>query len=405
MPIKLLMPALSPTMKEGNLMKWLKKEGDIIVSGDVIAEIETDKAIMEFESADSGVLGKILIPEGTSNVKVKELIAIILEDGESESDMEAILSAILPVTNELPKQSNTEHQDVKTQSLQQPTSPKKERIFISPIAKKLALENNVDIKAVKGSGPYSRIVKKDIEEFITTTPDNNSTCTTLSFTKMRAAIAERLSFSKKNIPHFYISIECCIDDLSSIRKSLNESIKKSSSDRKISINDFFVKATALSLQKHNKFRSSFENEKWTQHSAIDIAIAISIEDGLVTPVIRHSDQKSLMHISTEIVELAQKARSHSLRYNEISGGCITISNLGMYGIKNFLPIINPPHVSILAIGGATHKPTINTDGNITTSQVIEITLACDHRVIDGVDAALFINSIKFYIENSMLLMM
>ncbi|WP_267895675.1 dihydrolipoamide acetyltransferase family protein [Candidatus Fokinia solitaria] len=402
------MPALSPTMKEGNLIKWLKKEGDVIASGDVIAEIETDKAIMEFESADSGVLGKILVSEGTSNVKVKELIAIILEEGESEADIEAILNATALQTHTTPPKSEEDKKVDKNKSIDiaAPSTSQEERIFISPIARKLAMDHKVDIKHIKGSGPYSRIVKRDVEEVIAVTASDSSTPnTTLSFTKMRAAIAERLSFSKKNIPHFYISVECNIDNLLSIRKSLNDSMKKANLDKKISINDFFVKATALSLQKHHKFRSSFEEEKWLQHDFADIAIAISVEDGLFTPVVKNSAQKSLLHISTEVLELAQKARSRSLRHSEISGGCITISNLGMYGIRSFLPIINPPHVSILAIGGAIHKPTVSSEGNIVASQTIEITLACDHRVIDGVDAALFINDIKSYVENSMSLIM
>ena len=408
MAIEILMPALSPTMKEGNLAKWLKKEGDSVESGDVIAEIETDKAIMEVEAVDDGIIVKIVVDEGAKNVKVNELIAIIAEDGEDKDAAIAEIESKKPKIQEPKKKDEVVEQkesiNKKSANITVEESSNNKRIFASPLAKRIATQENIDIAQVEGSGPRGRIVKYDIESFIS--QGNPSSITQsyssqadkeISISSMRQIIAERLVESKQQVPHFYLDIECVVDKLLDCRKDINSSTKLDKNGKpefKISINDMLIKASALALVKNPKVNSAWFGDKIIQFGSIDISVAVAIEDGLMTPIIKNANMKNLIQISNEVKELVKKAQSQRLKPEEYQGGSFSISNLGMYSIKSFYAIINPPQSCILSIGNTKESPMFDKNGSIVKKQVMNISLSCDHRVVDGATAAIFLNTLK-----------
>jgi pyruvate dehydrogenase E2 component (dihydrolipoamide acetyltransferase) len=423
MVIEVLMPALSPTMKEGNLAKWLKNEGDTVEAGDVIAEIETDKAIMEVEAVDEGILAKILVEAGTKNVKVNDLIAIIAEEGEEIKD------AIGKIQNSSIKEEHA-IQNNKTEisvdidakkadetlnynKVKNKVEDKPNRVFASPLAKRIAEQENINISSIQGSGPRGRIVKSDVENAIMHSSSQNFETNIIPnrdleipMTNMRKIIAERLVESKQQVPHFYLDIECFVDKILDFRSDINSSAKLDESDKpefKISINDILIKACALALFKNPKVNSAWYGDKIIQFGNVDISVAVAIDDGLMTPIVRNANQKSLIQISNEVKELAKKAKSQKLKPEEYQGGGFTISNLGMYSIKSFYAIINPPQSCILSIGGTREIPAYGKSGNLEKKQVMNISLSCDHRVVDGATAAIFLSTFKRFVENPSLM--
>ena len=426
MSVNILMPALSPTMEEGTLARWLVKEGDRISSGDLIAEIETDKATMEFEAVDEGVVGKLLVSEGSEGVKVNSPIAIILDDGEQ---LEASETTNLTVQEE-PKTNSTEEAIVQVEQISTniaKTSSK--RIFATPLAKRLAKEKGLNLESISGSGPHGRIVKNDILSFSVSSPNkvqenftptkaqpfvnqgSSSSIETLYADRefkeiplngMRKTVASRLTEAKQNVPHFYLRKEIIIDELLIVRSRMNEHLANTNS--KLSINDFIIKACALALQAVPAANSVWAGDKILQLKPSDIAIAVAVEDGLFTPVIRDAEAKSLSKLSKEMKELAEKARSKKLMPNEYQGGSFSISNLGMFGIDNFDAVINPPHGAILAVGAGLKKPIVNEDNTIAVSNVMSLTLSVDHRVIDGALGAELMQNITKYLEDPVLMM-
>jgi pyruvate dehydrogenase E2 component (dihydrolipoamide acetyltransferase) len=419
MPIEILMPALSPTMKEGNLAKWLKKEGDKIKAGEVIAEIETDKATMEVEAVDEGILGKILIKEGTENVAVNSLIALILEEGE---DKKSLASYTANTASDSPKSQNAP--EIKEEKIATPNianitsfSDVSSHIKASPLAKRIAKDGNINLSSLAnlGTGPKGRIIKDDVLEFIAKGTSNsgggvikrnNVEYTAIKNNNIRKIIAKRLSESKQNIPHFYLSAEFKIDRLLDMRASLNEAAEidgNGNSAYKISVNDLIIKASAMALKKVPQANSAWSDDAILLYNNIDIAVAVAIDGGLITPIVRNADQKSIPAISGEVKILAKKARDNKLQPEEFQGGSFSISNLGMYGIDNFNAIINPPQSCILAIGRGIEKPIVE-NRQIKIANMVNITLSCDHRLVDGVVGAEFLKALRRYIENPVLMM-
>lgn len=424
MAIEILMPALSPTMKEGNLAKWLKKEGDLVEVGEIIAEIETDKAIMEVEAVDEGIVAKILVEAGTKNVKVNDLIAIIAEEGENRQD------AINQIQNAFAKEEKNVS-DVKIEKSEVISAEKVEevlnqnktknqvddgsnRIFISPLAKRIAKQENMDISDIQGSGPRGRIIKSDVENYISQNPNQNPSSNFASnhdverqITHMRKIIAERLVESKQEVPHFYLDIECVVDKLLDFRADINSSAKlceNGKTEFKISINDMLIKASALALFKNPKVNSAWYGDKIIQFGNVDISVAVAIDDGLMTPIVKNANKKSLIQISNEVKELVKKAKSQKLKPEEYQGGGFSISNLGMYSIKSFYAIINPPQSCILSIGSARAIPLYDKNGNLEKKQIMNVSLSCDHRVVDGATAAIFLSTFKQFVENPSLML-
>ena len=386
MPIRILMPALSPTMTEGNLVKWCKKEGDYLKSGDILAEIETDKATMEVEVVDEGTLARIVVKEGTEKVPVHSLIALVLEEGEGSDSLEQESSEV-EVRNLQEKQSPFNLLK-STPSLQQNST---ERILASPLAKRLAHEKNIPLSCVQGTGPKGRIVSQDIQR-IESIPlqsfEQNYRDEPLS--TMRKIIGQRLQESKQNIPHFYISMDCHMDKLLELKKSL---------PIKLSINDFLVKACALALQKYPKINAAWHDTFVRYFTASDVCVAVSIEGGLITPIIKNAEKKSLQHLSQEIKNLANRAREGKLTPEEYQGGSFTLSNLGMYGVSSFTAIINPPQACILAAAGIRKVITLNEEHKtVEVQQMTTLTLSADHRIVDGAYAAQFLEEIKTLLE-------
>ena len=414
MPINIQMPALSPTMEEGTLAKWLVKEGDTVESGDVMAEIETDKATMEFEAVDEGIIGKILVPEGSSGVKVNEIIAILLDDGEDVSNIEVqepenkqdIIEKINTVENK---------PSIKLENSNK--SLNKERVFATPLARRIAKSNNLELTNIKGTGPYGRIVKADVEsnnikhlEKTATLSMTSSTTTEIikdiykdrHFTEialdgMRKVIANRLTEAKQTIPHFYLRRSISLDKLLMIRAEMNDGL--ADKGIKISVNDFIIKASSLALQDIPQANVVWAHDRILQMKSSDVAVAVSVEGGLYTPVLFDSENKSISSLSSEIKVLASKARDKKLSPREYQGGSFAISNLGMMGVENFDAVINPPHGSILAVGAGTKKPIVMEDGNISVATIMSMTLSVDHRAIDGALGAEFLARIAYYLEN------
>jgi pyruvate dehydrogenase E2 component (dihydrolipoamide acetyltransferase) len=413
MPIKVLMPALSPTMTSGNLAKWLKKEGDVVKPGMVLAEIETDKATMELEAVDEGILAKILISDGSEGVDVNSLIAIILEDGEDASAVELIMNSVTDsqkIATESGDESDQNQLEVgRDKSFRSNDTDigksHDHRVFASPLAKRLASQKNIDLSKINGSGPYGRIVKNDILSY---SSESNKICArnsdefyTKKHTNIGKIIAKRLSESKQTIPHFYLTIECALEKLLALRSDINSA---AGDKYRLSVNDFIIKAVSLSMQHLPMINASWSDENMIIYNNIDISVAVASEHGLITPVIRNANFKSVDVISGEMKDLVKKARENKLRPEEFQGGGFTISNLGMYGIKNFGAIINPPQSCILAVGEGVKKPIVDGD-KIKVETVMEVTLSCDHRVVDGALGAEFLKKFKWYIEHPSIMLL
>ncbi len=418
MPIKITMPALSPTMTDGTLSKWLKAEGDTIEAGEVIAEIETDKATMEVEAADDGILGKIIVSEGAENVPVNDVIAVLLEDGEDKSVIEEFLSndnastAPAAAVKEPVKAAPTPKA---TPAASAPTQNTGNRVFASPLAKRIAADKGVDLSAVKGSGPKGRVVKADVESAKRGAESSASTTTTstaqipadaqtnefgMAYTEIpnnniKKITAKRLLESKTTVPHFYLTIECALDNLLTARKEINE---KANGDFKLSVNDFIIKATAMALKAYPAANVSWTEEAVRQYINADISVAVATPNGLITPIVKAAETKGMREISDEVKALAGKAREGKLQPAEFQGGTFTISNLGMFGIKEFSAIINPPQSCILAIGAGEPRPVV-VNGEIQIKTMMSCTLSTDHRTVDGVVGAEWLQIFKQYIEN------
>ena len=427
MSVNILMPALSPTMEEGTLAKWLVKEGDRIQSGDLIAEIETDKATMEFEAVDEGIIGKLLVTEGSEGVKVNSPIAIILDDGE---DLEVQEKKDITLQVEPKEQTVISAAPLETKNpLTGVAQTSSLRIFATPLARRLAKENGVDLGSINGSGPHGRIVKNDILNINAFSPiaiqetladpvlRTNTVQASGSSVKnlyadrefkeiplnsMRKTVATRLTEAKQNIPHFYLRKEIKIDELLQVRSRLNAHLAER--NNRLSINDFIIKSCALALQSVPMANAVWAEDKILQLKPSDIAVAVSVEDGLFTPIIRDANEKSLSNLSKEMKELAEKARSKKLMPSEYQGGSFSISNLGMFGVDDFDAVINPPHGAILAVGRGLKKPIVNDDDTISVANVMSLTLSVDHRVIDGALGADLLQSIAKYLEDPVLML-
>ena len=424
MSINILMPALSPTMEEGTLAKWLVKEGDEVNSGDLIAEIETDKATMEVEAVDEGVIGKILVSEGQESIKVNQPIAVLLEKDESLSDIEiennvpdeskesiketnVVVSDVVALNNEPQDKSVFEEENFKT-NYNLSNSSNSSRLFVTPLAKRLAMQKNIDLSFLKGSGPNGRILKFDVENFkgdknfntnkLSISPDNSEIVKNSS---MRKTIAERLVKSKNEAPHFYLSIDCNIEELLKARSSINSI---SNNEYKISVNDMIIKAASATLINVPKANASWENENTRYFKNTDISVAVAIEGGLITPIVKNVESKGLLEISHDMKVLAQKAKEGKLMPEEYVGGSFSISNLGMYGIKEFSAVINPPQGCILAVGAGEQRAIV-INNQISIATMMTVTLSCDHRVVDGAVGAEFLSKFKEFIENPSLMLL
>ena len=424
MPINITMPALSPTMTEGTLAKWLKSEGDRVESGDVIAEIETDKATMEVEAVDEGILGKILVSEGSENVPVNDVIAVLLEDGENVDDIgEVSASAKAKAFASFDESTHDTNDNMKVSDFDNTAInlPSKDvnvkagnRVFASPLARRIAKEAGIDLSSVNGSGPHGRIVKVDVEK-VKTLPQKSSTQVLAQFhddfdiktnvfgmaykeipnNNIRKVVAKRLSESKQEVPHFYLTVECILDELLTARKDIND---KANGEFKLSVNDFIIKAAAMALKAYPLANVSWTDEAIQQYLKADISVAVSTPTGLITPIIRSAEDKGLRDISTEMKELAGRAREGKLKPEEFQGGSFSISNLGMFGVKEFAAIINPPQGCILAIGAGEQRPVVIND-KVEIKTVMNCTLSVDHRCVDGAVGAEYLQVFKRYIEN------
>ena len=424
MSINILMPALSPTMEEGTLAKWLVKEGDEVKSGDLIAEIETDKATMEVEAVDEGVIGKILVSEGQESIKVNQPIAVLLEKDESLSDL-VIENNVTDEPNEVIKETKVEISDVvvpnnepQDKSVSEEVNSKinhnlskssnSSRLFATPLAKRLAKHMDIDLSLLKGSGPNGRILKFDVENFkgdkklnTNQVSISNDTSEIVKNSSMRKTIAERLVKSKNEAPHFYLSIDCNIEELLKARSSINS---MSNGEYKISVNDMIIKAASATLIKVPKANASWENENTRYFKNTDISVAVAIEGGLITPIVKNVDSKGLQEISQDMKVLVQKAKEGKLMPEEYVGGSFSISNLGMYGIKEFSAVINPPQGCILAVGAGEQRAIV-INNQISIATMMTVTLSCDHRVVDGAVGAEFLSKFKEFIENPSLMLL
>ena len=426
MPTEILMPALSPTMEEGTLAKWHVKEGDKVSSGDIMAEIETDKATMEFEAVDEGVMGKILIAEGTEGVKVNDVIAILLEDGESADDI-AATPAAEPAAQPAATAEAAPAGGSDKVAPPAPAAPVKDgnRVFATPLARRIAADKGLDLAAIAGSGPHGRIVKADVESATATPkaaaptaakaeapaatlaagPSTDAVLKTyadrpfeeVKLDGMRKTIAARLTEAKQSVPHFYLRRDINLDALMKFRAQLNKQLE--GRGVKLSVNDFIIKACALALQQVPEANAVWAGDRTLKFTKSDVAVAVAIEGGLFTPVLRDAEMKSLSALSSEMKDLATRARDRKLAPHEYQGGSFAISNLGMFGIDNFDAIINPPHAAILAVGAGVKKPIVGADGELTVATVMSTTLSVDHRVIDGALGANLLNAIKDNLEN------
>ncbi len=416
MPIDILMPALSPTMEEGVLAKWHVKVGDEIKSGDVLAEIETDKATMEVEAVDEGKLLEILVPDGSSGVKINTVIARI----EGEGGLAAPAPAASPVASVEPVAA-----PVSVTAAAAPAPKSGDRVFASPLARRIAQQNGVDLSAIKGTGPNGRIVKADVEGVkggakpaaapvaapqtiakapatIANMPYKEGSYDIIPLDGMRRTIAKRLSESFRDVPHFPLNVDIEIDKLLEVRKQLNAQAETMGG--KISVNDLIIKATALALKAVPEANASFSDEGILMHHHADVAVAVAIDGGLITPIVRNAELKGILQISNEIKELASKAKNRKLLPEEYSGGTFSVSNLGMFGIKSFSSIINEPQGCILSVGAGEQRPVVK-NGALAIATVMSVTLTCDHRVVDGAVGAKWVQSFKGFLENPISLML
>ncbi|RDE08640.1 pyruvate dehydrogenase complex dihydrolipoamide acetyltransferase [Pelagibacterium lacus] len=444
MPINITMPALSPTMEEGTLAKWHVREGDTVSSGDVIAEIETDKATMEVEAVEEGTIGKILVAEGSENVKVNAVIAVLLEEGESAGDIGA---AEAPKAEDKPAPAEDKATESKPEAPKAPASsadakpapqpvpaPRSggERVFASPLARRLAKEAGIDLAALSGTGPKGRIIKADIEkartEGVPSKPGaapaagaalaaglgrnqvlamyEEGTYDLVPADGMRKTVAARLTESKQTVPHFYLTLDCRIDALLKAREEINAAAPKDKDGKpayKLSVNDFIMKAWALALQRVPEANATWAGDAILYHHRSDIAVAVAVPGGLFTPVVKSCDTKSLRQISDEVKDLATRARSKKLAPHEYQGGASAVSNLGMYGIKHFGAVINPPHGTILAVGAGEERVYAE-KGEIRTGQFMTVTLSCDHRSVDGALGAEVLGAFKTLVETPVMML-
>ena len=422
MPIEVLMPSLSPTMTEGNVAKWLKKEGDKINMGDIIAEVETDKATMEVEATDEGILGKIIAPDGAQAVQVNSVIALLLKKGEDASVLNNYSSgqAANVAVQAIPTAPNAKQQDTQNPAVCK-NSTEGDRVAASPLAKRIAANDGLDLAAISGTGPHGRIVKQDVLDAAKGVAKQPSQPIVASFaagrradettsvphTNIRKVIAKRLLESKQTVPHFYLSADCVIDDLLSYRESINELAPKDESGKvvyKISVNDIVIKACAMALKKVPQANASWTETASIYYNNIDISVAVSTDGGLITPIVKNADMKSLSEISAEMKLLAKKARENKLQPHEFQGGSFSISNLGMYGVKEFKAIINPPQAVILAVGASELKPIVAKDGSVKAANVLSISISCDHRIVDGALAAILLGEIKNNLQKPYLML-
>ena len=454
MPINITMPALSPTMEEGNLAKWLVKEGDEVKAGDVIAEIETDKATMEVEAVDEGKVARIVVPAGTEGVKVNALIAVLAEEGEEVAEAAKAGGAPekkteAPKAAEAPKQqAKAEAPKVET-SKPEPARPEKpqasalapvvddhvsgDRVFASPLARRIAKDAGVDVVAVKGSGPHGRVVKADVEAVIAgggvkaavtagapaaapaVKPMSDDAVLKLfeegsyelvPHDNMRKTIARRLVEAKTTIPHFYLTVDCEIGALLALRAQINAAAPTKKTEHgeapvyKLSVNDMIIKAMAMALIAVPDANVSWTEANMVRHKHADVGVAVSIPGGLITPIVRRADEKSLSAISNEMKDMASRARNRKLKPEEYQGGTTAVSNLGMFGVKDFAAVINPPHATILAVGAGEERAVVK-KGEIVIANMMSVTLSTDHRAVDGALGAELIQAFKKYIENPM----
>ncbi len=472
MPINILMPALSPTMEKGNLSKWLKKEGDAVKTGDVIAEIETDKATMEYESVDDGVLAKIVVPEGTSDVPVNQLIAVLAQEGEDVKAAAAAAgkgptpSARPPSPQPSPQRGegvarqaaaptpSTQGRPVEAKAPPPPPSPRApspqrgegwgeevrtnghaagtNRVFSSPLARRLAKEAGIDLGRIQGSGPHGRVIARDVaaakaggglrapaaaatagpaiapamsDQQIRALYEEGS-YEVVPHDGMRRTIAQRLTASVQTIPHFYLTVDCDIGKLLDAREEINATAPKDKDGKplyKLSVNDFVIKALALALQRVPDANVSWTEAGMLKHKHSDIGVAVAMPNGLITPIVRNAETKSLSAIANEMRDLAVRARDRKLKPHEYQGGTTAISNLGMYGIKDFTAVINPPHATILAVGTGEERAVVR-DGKIVAAQIMSVTIGCDHRAVDGALGAVLIGAFKALIENPVMML-
>ncbi|WP_315797529.1 pyruvate dehydrogenase complex dihydrolipoamide acetyltransferase [Bradyrhizobium sp. SZCCHNRI3043] len=446
MPINILMPALSPTMEKGNLARWLKKEGDQVKSGEVIAEIETDKATMEVEAVDEGTLAKILVPEGTQDVPVNDVIAVLAGEGEDvkaagsapaaaapkPEAKPAAAAAAAPVATPAPKPAAAPAAPAPAAA---PQLNGHARIFSSPLARRLAKDAGIDLARITGTGPHGRVVARDVEEAksgkgLKAAPSaapaaagapalapsmsdkqilalfEPGSYDVIPHDGMRRTIAQRLTASVQNVPHFYLTIDCDIGKLLAAREEINAAAPKDKEKKplyKLSVNDFVIKAMAVALQKIPNCNVSWTEGGMVKHKHSDVGVAVAMPGGLITPIIRKAETKTLSAISGEMKDFAARARSRKLKPEEYQGGTTAVSNLGMYGINHFTAVINPPHATILAVGTSEERPVVR-NGKIEIASMMSVTLSCDHRAIDGALGAELIGAFKQLIENPVMMM-
>jgi pyruvate dehydrogenase E2 component (dihydrolipoamide acetyltransferase) len=455
MPINIFMPALSPTMEKGNLAKWLKKEGDAVKTGDVIAEIETDKATMEYEAVDDGVIAKIVVPEGTADVPVNQLIAVMAQEGEDVKAAAAGAGQGAPAPKAAPspgpaaapaaapaqaKPAVPPPPAPKTAPAERPAvnghggGSSGDRIFSSPLARRLAKDAGIELGRIQGTGPHGRVIARDVEaakaggglRAPSATPAAASApavAPSMSDQQIRAlyedgsydfvphdgmrrTIAQRLTASTQTIPHFYLTIDCDIGKLLDAREEINASAPKDKDGKpayKLSVNDFVIKALAVALQKVPDANASWTEAGMLRHKHSDVGVAVAMPNGLITPIIRNAETKSLSTISNEMKDFAARARARKLKPNEYQGGTTSVSNLGMYGIKDFTAVINPPQSTILAVGTGEERAVVR-DGKIVAAHIMSVTMSCDHRAVDGALGAVLIGAFKSLIENPVMML-
>jgi pyruvate dehydrogenase E2 component (dihydrolipoamide acetyltransferase) len=459
MPINILMPALSPTMEKGNLAKWLKKEGDAVKTGDVIAEIETDKATMEYEAVDDGVMAKIVVPEGTADVAVNQLIAVMAQEGEDvkqaaadagkgaaapKAPAAAAQPAAAPATASAqakPAVPTPQAQAAKPAPTEQKPAvnghgggASGDRIFSSPLARRLAKDAGIELDRIQGTGPHGRVIARDVEAAkaggglrapVATSASAGAPASAPSMSDqqiralyeegsydfvphdgMRRTIAQRLTASTQTIPHFYLTIDCDIGKLLDAREEINASAPKDKDGKpayKLSVNDFVIKALAVALQKVPDANVSWTDAGMLRHKHSDVGVAVAMPNGLITPIIRNAESKSLSTISNEMKDLAARARARKLKPNEYQGGATSVSNLGMFGIKDFTAVINPPQSTILAVGTGEQRAVVR-DGKIVAAHIMSVTMSCDHRAVDGALGAVLVGAFKSLVENPVMML-
>lgn len=438
MPIKILMPALSPTMETGNLTKWNVKVGDAVKSGTILAEIETDKATMEVEAVDEGIVAKLVVAEGAADVPVNAVIAVLAEEGEDVAAAAAAADGAAPAAPKAAAPKAEEKAEAPKAEAAKPEAPKAEpakadgeRVFASPLARRVAKEKGVDLKSVKGSGPKGRIILRDVDsaeaapksaapaaaapqaaasapkpagasDDVTLKLFDPASYELIPHDGMRKTIARRLTESKQTVPHFYVTVDVELDALLELRKQINDAAPTSDGKPhyKVSVNDMVIKAYALALKAVPDAHVSWTDGGMLKHKFADVGVAVSIPGGLITPIVRHADQKSLSTISNEVKDLAKRAKDRKLKPEEYQGGTTSVSNLGMFGVKDFAAVINPPHATILAVGAGEQRPVVK-GGQLAVATVMSVTLSTDHRAVDGALGAELLKAFKGFIEKPM----